>query len=198
MQTQRQLQGQSMAPAIEYQVQRIWFDTWRRCGDAGVRWTQNALEECNRIGQDMLNAPLNHCRALGDRLSDYQEDMLQVVSDAQLGLARTLGDSTRATADTARQMAEQQAGQFERAGQQQAGALREQAGELREQGSALAEQAAQGMQHGAQAHPGEHAPQGTPPHGAEKRDAGGGGRDGQPRGKGGQDSASTVHQRAAS
>lgn len=79
-------QGQALAPAIDYlnQVQRIYFDSWRRFGDAGGRWTRDAMDECNRAGQDMLH----------------------LVCDAQLALARTLGESTRASADTAREMAE--------------------------------------------------------------------------------------------
>ncbi|WP_374581968.1 hypothetical protein [Pseudoduganella sp.] len=211
MQNFRNQQGQSMAPAIEYlsQMQRIYFDSWRRCGDAGVRWTQNAMETCQRIGQDMLSAPLNHCQALSEKLGDYQQDVLHVVSETQLALARTVSDSTRATADTARDMAEQQASQFERSGRdqadtlrEQAGAVRDRAGELREQGGAMAEQAGH-----AAAHAGEQAqhaqPAGHGQHGADKRDGGADKRDAGPEkregargGKGGQDNASTVHQRA--
>lgn len=193
MQNFRNQKGQSMAPAIEYlsQVQRIYLDSWRRLGDVGVRWTQSAMDELNHIGQDILNAPLNRYQALGEKLSDYQQEMMSMVSEAQVALARTLSDSTRATADTARNMAEQQAGQIERAGREQADAMREQAGELREQGGAMAEQAGQAA---------EHAQQAATPHqpGAEKREGGSDKREGghdkrEGRGKGGQDSASTMH-----
>lgn len=150
--------GQSMAPAIEYlsQVQRIYLDSWRRCGDAGVRWTQSAMDEMNHIGQDMMS----------------------LVSEAQVALARTLSDSTRATADVARSTAEQLASQLERAG-------REQADTMREQGGAMAEQVKQAAEHAQQA--------ATPQQpGAEKREGAADKRDGG-RGKGGQDSASTMH-----
>lgn len=146
-------QGQAMAPAIDYlnQVQRIYFDAWRRWGEAGARWAREAMDECNRVGQDMLHLA---------------------------------SEGSRATADAARTMAALQADQLERGGQAQADALRQQAGELRAQADAAPNQAP--AQHGADRHEGRHG----------KHEAGADKREGSPRGKGGQDNHSTVHQRA--
>lgn len=111
MQNDRNQQGQSMAPAIDYlnQVQRIYFDSWRRCGDAGVRWTRDAMDEFTRIGQDLVH----------------------LVSETQGALVRTLGESTRATADTARTMAAQAQQQLQA---QHGGARHEGAHDKREGG----------------------------------------------------------------
>lgn len=188
MQNDRNQQGQSMAPAIDYlnQVQRIYFDSWRRCGDAGVRWTRDAMDECSRIGQDILNAPLSHYQSLGEKLGDYQQDMLHMMTDAQTALARSLSESTRATADLAREMAEQQADQIARGSREQADAWREQAG----QAAGQAREQAQNMQ---QAQHGQHAPE-RHEGGADKRHSGT--EKGAAGGKGGQDKLSSVHQRA--
>lgn len=139
MQDFRKQQGQLMAPAIDYlnQVHSIYFDSWRRCCEAGVRLTRDAIDECNRIGQDMLH----------------------LVSDAQVALSRNMA---------------------------------EQAGEVRNQGRDQAQHVLQAQHEGERRdgahdkHEGRH----------EKREGGAEKREGAARGKGGQDNASTVHQRA--
>jgi len=194
MQNHRNQQAQSMAPAIEYlsQMQRICLDTWRRCGDASMRMSQQALDEYHRIHQEMMNVPLNHYHALGERLSDYQQDMMHMLSDAQVELARTLGEGARATAHNTSQLVEQHTNEMERGAQQQAGAMRDQADAWREQSGAQREQHAQGS-HEQHAQPGHEQPAaGQREHQAQGQREHQPGREG--RGKGGQDSTSTVHQ----